>query len=65
MVFTLSTLSTGQIVYTSCLVYVYINSFLVHGILPDSMLGVVLVPVSVIKDKSGRINAKDNYRPIA
>ena len=40
-----------------------ITSFLVHGILPDSMLGVVLVPV--IKDKSGRINAKDNYRPIA
>ena len=27
------------------------------------MLGVVLVPV--IKDKSGRINAKDTYRPIA
>ena len=40
-----------------------ITSFLVHGILPDSMLGVVLVPV--IKDKSGRINAKDNNRPIA
>ena len=39
------------------------TSFLVHGILPDSMLGVVLVPV--IKDKSGIINAKDNYRPIA
>ena len=40
-----------------------ITSLLVHGILPESMLGVILVPV--IKDKFGIINAKNNYRPIA
>ena len=40
-----------------------LTSFLVHGILPDSMLSVMLVPV--IKDKTGKITAKDNYRPIA
>ena len=37
----------------------------VHGFLPDSrpMLSTVLVPI--IKDKTGRINRMDNYRPIA
>ena len=40
-----------------------ISGFLIHGILPDSMITVLLVPV--IKDKSGKINSKDNYRPIA
>ena len=39
------------------------TSFLVHGQLPDSLMSVVLVPI--IKDKSGKINSKDNYRPIA
>ena len=34
----------------------------VHGFLPDSMLAVVLVPI--IKDKTGRIDRIDNYRPI-
>ena len=38
-------------------------TFFVHGFLPDSMLSVVLVPV--IKDKCGKINDSDNYRPIA
>ena len=33
------------------------------GFLPDSMLAVVLVPI--IKDKTGRIDRIDNYRPIA
>ena len=36
---------------------------LVHGVLPESMISVILVPV--IKDKTGKINSKDNYRPIA
>lgn len=36
---------------------------LVHVALPDSMLSVVLVPV--IKDKIGKLNSSDNYRPIA
>ena len=35
----------------------------VHGILPDSMISVILVPV--IKNKAGKITSKDNYRPIA
>ena len=40
-----------------------ITSMLTHGVLPDSMISVILVPV--IKDKSGKITSKDNYRPIA
>ena len=39
------------------------SSFLVHGVLPDEMMAVALVPI--IKSKSGRIMSKDNYRPIA
>ena len=39
------------------------TSFLIHGFLPESLMSVVLVPI--IKDKSGKINSKDNYRPIA
>ena len=34
-----------------------------HGLLPDSMLSVSLVPV--IKDKAGKVWSLDNYRPIA
>lgn len=37
--------------------------FFVHGVLPDSTLSVVLVPV--IKDKVGKLNSSDNYMPIA
>ena len=40
-----------------------ITGFFVHGFLPDSMLSTVLVPI--IKDKTGRIDRMDNYRPIA
>ena len=40
-----------------------LTSFLRHGFLPESFMSVVLVPI--IKDKSGQINSKDNYRPIA
>ena len=40
-----------------------ITSFFVLGYLPDTLMSVVLVPI--IKDKSGKINSKDNYRPIA
>ena len=36
---------------------------LVHGFLPETLMSIVLVPI--IKDKSGKINSKDNYRPIA
>ena len=36
---------------------------LVHGTLPDSILAVLLV--LVIKDKVGKLNSSENYRPIA
>ena len=39
------------------------TGLLVHGILPDSILSVVLVPV--INDKAGKLNSSENYRPIA
>jgi len=39
------------------------NFTLAHGILPDSILSVILEPV--IKDKAGKINSVDNYRPVA
>ena len=40
-----------------------LTGLFIHGFLPDSMLYIVLVPV--VKDKSGKISQKDNYRPIA
>ncbi len=39
-----------------------LTGFLIQGTLPDSMISVILVPV--IKVKTGKINSKDNYRPI-
>ena len=36
---------------------------LVHGVIPESLIDVILIPV--IKDKCGKISSKDNYRPIA
>ncbi len=39
------------------------TGFMVHGVLPDSITSVLLVPV--IKDKAGKLNSMDNYRPIA
>lgn len=39
------------------------TGLLIHGILPDSMLSILLVPV--IKDKAGKVGCLDNYRPIA
>ena len=41
----------------------YITGFFVHYFLPNALLSVVLVPI--VKDKCGKINSKDNYRPIA
>ena len=42
------------------------NCFFVHGFLLRSLLYVVsVVLVPIIKDKCGKINSKDNYRPIA
>uniref|UniRef100_A0A3P9KQQ7 Reverse transcriptase domain-containing protein n=1 Tax=Oryzias latipes TaxID=8090 RepID=A0A3P9KQQ7_ORYLA len=39
------------------------TGFLTHGVLPDSVLSVVLIPV--IKDKTASLNSLSNYRPIA
>ena len=36
---------------------------LVHGVLPNSIMSVILVPV--LKNKAGNLNSIDNYRPIA
>ena len=35
----------------------------VHGFIPDSMLAVILMPI--VKDKSGKLASKDNYKPVA
>ncbi len=40
-----------------------LTGFLIHGIMPDTMISVILVPV--IMGKTGKINSKANYRPIA
>jgi len=45
------------------LLSICITSLFVHGALPASLIDIVLVPV--IKNKSGSITSKDNYRPIA
>jgi exonuclease III len=42
---------------------VCLTSLFTHGALPDSLIDVILVPV--IKDKSGNITSRENYRPIA
>lgn len=53
--------------YASCRLVVVLclclSSLFTHGAMPDTLIDVVLVPV--IKDKSGNITSKDNYRPIA
>ena len=39
------------------------TGFLIYGVLPNSLMSVILV--LVIKDKAGKMNSKGNYRPIA
>ncbi|XP_016519354.1 RNA-directed DNA polymerase from mobile element jockey-like [Poecilia formosa] len=39
------------------------TGYLVHGLLPNSVLSVILVPI--IKVKAGKISSLENYRPIA
>lgn len=38
------------------------TGFIIHVILPDSMLCILLV--SVIKDKAGKVSCLDNYKPV-
>ena len=53
------------------IIYIYIipllsmcfTSLFVHGILPESMISVILV--SIVKNKSANICSKSNYRPFA
>ncbi len=45
------------------LLAVCFTGFMIHGLLPESMLSVTLLPV--IKDKAGKVGSLDNYRPIA
>ena len=47
----------------SVLLALCFSGMLMHGILPDYMLSVLLVPV--VKEKTGKISSIDNYRPIA
>ena len=47
----------------SVLLALCFSGLLMHGILPESMLSVLLVPV--VKNKTGKITSIDNYRPIA
>ena len=47
----------------SVLLAMCFTGMLMHGILPDHMLSVLLVPV--VKEKTGKISSIDNYRPIA
>ena len=39
------------------------NSCIVHGFLPDYLISSFLIPI--VKDKSGDVMDKGNYRPIA
>jgi len=39
------------------------NGFMTHGMLPNSMLAFILVPVT--KDKAGKVGSMENYGPIA
>ena len=39
------------------------NLCIVHGFLPDHLISSVLIPI--VKDKSGDVMDKGNYRPIA
>ena len=50
---------------TSCAVHLSLcfTMFVRHGILPPSLTDVILTPI--VKDKSGKLTEKDNYRPIA
>ena len=47
----------------ACLLSDCFSSFLIHSILPESLMLVVINPC--IKDKSGRNNDSNNYRPIS
>lgn len=45
------------------LLYLCFTGFMMHGLLPDSMLSVMFVPV--VQDKARKISSLDIYRAIA
>ena len=47
----------------SVLLALCFSGLMKHGILPGSMLSVLLIPV--VKNKTGQLTSIDNYRPIA
>ena len=47
----------------TALIAICFTGFMTHGLSPDTMPSVTLVPV--IKDKAGKVGSLDNYRPIA
>ncbi len=51
--------------FKTCQHYIsaFVAGFLVQGVIPHSMIAVLLVPF--IKDKTSQISSKDNYRPNA
>lgn len=52
-----------MLVKVSVLLALCFSELIKHGILPGSMLSVLLVPV--VKNKTGKLTSIDNYRPIA
>ena len=52
--------ASGKLCHLLAMCY---TGLFVHGVLPDSMLSGILVPI--VKDKVGKLNSSDNYRPIA
>src|SRR4029434_6577159 len=47
----------------SLLLAMCLTGIMVDGVLPTSIMSVLLVPV--LKNKAGKLNSIDNYRPIA
>ena len=53
----------GWLCRTSVAMQSEAHSYFIHGVLPPSMISVVLVPI--VKNKRISICSKNNYRPIA
>ena len=53
----------GWLCRTSVAMQSEAHSYVIHGVLPPSMISVVLVPI--VKNKRISICSKNNYRPIA
>ena len=60
-------LSSEHLIYSgerlAILLSLLFNTCTIHGYMPSDMISTVLIPI--IKDKSGDVTDKSNYRPIA